>query len=124
MRLLLACFASLLAAVYLVAQPAPGVKPLSANATVDDVLKALEARGQILDNFTADVTLADNDPVTLRESSNAGKVMFQRKPNGDARIRVSFDTHKASGNTVKQRQEWLLADGLLIDQNYQTKLQV
>src|SRR4051812_37986529 len=99
-------------------------QPLPEKATVDQVLVALQSRGQNLNDFTADVKLSDTNAITLRESSRTGKVYFQRKPDGDARIRVTFETYKASGPSVQQRQDWLLAEGVLTDQNFQTKLQV
>jgi outer membrane lipoprotein-sorting protein len=99
-------------------------QPLPEKPTVDQVLTALQSRGQNFNDFTADVKLADSDPITARESTRSGKVYFQRKADGDARIRVTFETYKASGPAIQQRQDWLLADGVLTDQNFQTKLQV
>jgi hypothetical protein len=100
-------------------------QPLPEKPSVDQVLTALQSRGQNLNNFTADVKLADADPVTMRQSSRTGAVLFQRKPDGDARIRVNFKTYKGTtGPQIQQRQDWLLDNGVLTDQNFQTKLQV
>ena len=106
--------------------PPPLINPVGSAATTPEVagvLDALHDRGQSLADFTADVTIAETD--TLGSSSeNSGKVSYQRTPGGDARIRVSFDRKKIADKIVKQRREYKLEGGTLIDQNFDTKTQV
>lgn len=95
-----------------------------ATTPVEQVLDALHKRGQDLADFAAEVTLTETDAVLGTDTMRVGRVLFQKKPGGDARIRVSFDRKKLSGQMIKQRIEYLLDDGKLIDQNFETKLQV
>ena len=112
-------------------QPAPPlINPVGPPAqvapdpAVDPVLDALNTRGKNLQDFTGDVVLTESDAITGAETQRIGKVWFQRLPNGDARIRVSFDRKKLSNKELKQRIEYKLENGKLIDQNFDTKLQV
>jgi hypothetical protein len=112
-----------LCAVVIRAERANVGKQLNANSSVGDVLEALHARGQDLHDFTAGVTLTETD-VLGKETERRGMVWYQRKQNGDTRIRVSFTEKKLSGSTFKQRLEYLLENGKLVEQNYETKLQI
>src|SRR5437899_471501 len=76
------------------ASAAAAVDTPAADAGVTDVLEALKARGQNLQDFTADVVMTDTDAITAAESKNFGNVKFQRQPDGNTRIRVSFDHRK------------------------------
>jgi outer membrane lipoprotein-sorting protein len=96
--------------------------PLTQKSSVDDVLKALQARGQDLKDFTADVSQTITDPVTLHETTEKGKVFFQRQPDGDTRIRVNFERKKTGTQPeVKWHREYLLAKGTLVDQDFDGK---
>jgi outer membrane lipoprotein-sorting protein len=96
--------------------------PLTAKSSVDDVLKALQSRGQNLKDFTADVSQKMTDPITLHETTEKGKVFFQRLPDGDTRIRVNFDRKKTGTRPeVKWHREYLLAKGTLVDQDFDGK---
>lgn len=95
---------------------------LTAKSSVDDVLKALQARGQNLKDFTADVAQTDTDPITLHETVSKGKAFFQRLPDGDTRIRVNFERKKTGTQPeVKWHREYLLAKGTLVDQDFDRK---
>src|SRR3954471_20349082 len=69
---------------------------LTPQSPVDDVLDALDARGQSLKSFTADVKLSETDSATGDETTRSGKVGYQAYNNGSARIRVTFDTRQAN----------------------------
>jgi outer membrane lipoprotein-sorting protein len=90
---------------------------------VQQALDALYKRGQDLKDFAAEVRLTETDALGS-DTVRVGRVLYQLKGNGDARIRVAFDRKKLSGQMIKQRIEYLLDDGKLVDQNYDTKLQV
>lgn len=103
--------------------------PLGPGADLDTVLDALDVRGRELKDFSADVVLHATDDRTGEDSAQIGKVVFQNKGAGDARIKVSFDTKKVeNGNgqqtTVKQRLDYLLDAGWLTDRDYKKKLEV
>jgi outer membrane lipoprotein-sorting protein len=113
----------LLCAVASWAEPANAGKQLNANSSAGDVLEALHARGRDLRDFAADVTLTETD-VLGKETERRGTVWYQRRQNGDTRIRVGFTEKKLSGSTFKQRLEYLLDNGKLVEQNFETKLQI
>jgi outer membrane lipoprotein-sorting protein len=115
-----------------IAQPAsPMINPvgptadsaaLPPNATVDDVLDALHDRGQNLREFVADVELAEVDTIMSSSSKRIGKVWFQTKSNGDAKLRVRFD-QRVVGERPPQSEvkEYLLDEGWLTDRDYRAK---
>ena len=106
--------------------PPPLINPVGSNVpdpAVDQALDALDARGKNLEDFTGEVVLTETDALGS-DTQRMGKVWFQRLPNGDTRIRVSFDRKKLSKKEFKQRIEYKLEEGKLIDQNHDTKLQV
>jgi outer membrane lipoprotein-sorting protein len=104
----------------------PIIKP---DSDLDSVLDALDARGRDLKDFSADVELHTVDDRTGEDSAQIGKVVYQNKGSGDARIKVSFDTKRVeSGDgkqvTQKQRLDYVLDGGWLTDRDYQKKLEV
>jgi hypothetical protein len=104
---------------------AAGEAPAAADPAVENLLQALKVRGQDLQNFTADVSLTWRDLLLgADDKTDIGHIWFQRKPDGDARIRVSFDTRKVGNKTTNHRIEYKLEGGYFIDQNFDSKLQV
>jgi outer membrane lipoprotein-sorting protein len=104
----------------------PVIKP---DSDLDAVLDALDARGRDLSDFTADVAIHTVDDRTGEDSAQVGKVAYQRRTDGDARIKVSFDTKRvesADGKQLnqKQRLDYVLENGWLTDRDYQKKLEV
>jgi len=66
--------------------------------------------------------LTETDDVTKESSTRAGKVMFQRLPEDDARIRVTFETRESADGPAKQDKiEYLLEKGWLTERNYRRK---
>lgn len=104
--LLIGCFAS--------AAPAP--------LTVDQVLQDLDTAGRRVKEFSADVKLTETDATGLGTSTaHAGKVFFQSRPDGSARVHVIFD-RRIAGNVVREEKtEYLLDGAWLIDRNYRQK---
>lgn len=103
-----------------------GIAP---DADLDAILDVLNARGKELKDFTADVALHTIDNKTGEDSAQLGKVVFQKKSDGDSRIRVSFDqkeTETGDGKRIKQKQrlDYVLDNGWLTDRDYQKKLEV
>jgi len=96
---------------------------------LDTILDALNARGQNLADFTADVELHTIDMRTGQDTSQIGTVVFQNRKGGDSRIKVAFETKRTDeGNghpiTQKQKLDYLLDKGWLTDRDYQKKLEV
>jgi hypothetical protein len=102
------------------AQPADIVnKELTKDSSVDEILDALDARGKGFKTFTADVKLAETTTDFGDSTTKTGKVLYEDRGNGDARIYVKFDTsQKNDEQPKKQRLEYKLEDGKLIERNY------
>lgn len=95
---------------------------LKPDSSVEDILNALDARGQNLTSFTAVVKLTDVDTGLGDSTSRTGKVLFQA---GDsASLRVTFDKRQSGNKVFDEKIEYLLAGPDLIDRNYQTKSQI
>ena len=95
---------------------------LSQQSSIDEILDALDARGQNLKSFVADVKLGETDTATGDDSSRSGQIWYQA---GDQpKIHVVFDTKAANGKIAADKIEYLLAGRDLIDRTYRTKTQV
>ena len=95
-----------------------------ANAGVDPILDQLDARGQNLDSFTADVKLLERDDSTSLESTRVGRVWFQKLPDGSARMRVAF-TDKLDNKAKKvDPLDYVLDGGWLLERQHAKKIQV
>jgi outer membrane lipoprotein-sorting protein len=93
---------------------------LSQQSSIDEILDALDARGQNLKSFSADVKLSESDDATGDESTRSGKIWYQDQP----RIHVVFNTKQANGKVSDDKIEYLLSGGDLIDRTYRSKTQV
>jgi outer membrane lipoprotein-sorting protein len=106
------------------AQPAPATsapaepKKLSPDSPTDDVLDALDSRGDSLKDFTADVTLTDTDMALGTDSTLTGKIWMQRLPGDDARLRVLFDKRIVNDKPKADKTEYTLDKGWLIERSY------
>jgi len=99
--------------------------PLNANSTREDVLDALNARGQGLKDFTADVSLAETDALNGETTTLMGKVWYQGTGEGDARMRIVFDK-KLFGDKPQAgaKVEYMLDKGWLVDRDYKRKVEI
>src|SRR3982751_2804926 len=84
-------------------QSAVADKALTVDSPLDDILDALDARGQGLNDFAGTVTLTDTDTAARDAPSRTGTVVYQKKPGGDARILVRF-TKRQEGNRIFDQQ--------------------
>jgi outer membrane lipoprotein-sorting protein len=109
---------------------APAEEPkLTPDSDLDTTLDALNARGQNLKDFSADVAIHTADNRTGEDTAQIGTVIFQNRNNGDSRIKVAFDkkeTDNGNGQKIAQKQklDYVLEDGWLTDRDYQKKLEV
>ena len=88
------------------------------NATVDQVLDAMDARGQNLIDFSAKVKLTNSDASTGDSVINEGTVQFQKKPDGNVRIRVAFDKEQNGDEIDDVDHSYILDAGWLIERDY------
>jgi len=97
---------------------------LSADASVDEVLDALDARGRTLRGFVANVRLTETDESTALSSTRAGKIWYQNKGGNDVRLRVVFDKKEQGRSAFDEKIEYILDDGWLLDRDYDKRIQV
>jgi outer membrane lipoprotein-sorting protein len=94
-------------------------------STREDILDALNTRGQGLKDFTANVSLAETEALSGETTTMVGKVVYQARGEGDARMRVLFDK-KLFGEKVQPgaKVEYTLDDGWLTDRDYKRKIEI
>lgn len=99
--------------------------PLAANASIDQVLDALDERGKNLRDFTARVAITKGNPDLGNLDTDFGQVWFSRAGAAGPHIRVTFDKHK-QGKIIStnQKQDYLLEGEWLIDRDYHKQTQV
>src|SRR3954471_9762255 len=101
-----------------------GGNKLSADSSVDQVLEALERRGQGVKDFTADVVLEEKDTGLGEKTTQKGTAVYQKKGEGDARVRVVFNSKERGKKILSEKTEYLLDDGWLTDRDYTRKSEV
>lgn len=109
------------------AAPSAPTAPSTAasSSIVDQTLDQLDALGEGLRDFSADVSLTETDALVGDSVTRAGKVGYTSKPDGDAMIRVTFDTRQVADEQPKpEKLEYALRDGWLIERDYRRKTEV
>jgi outer membrane lipoprotein-sorting protein len=101
----------------------PSTQPqrLSFQSSVGQILDALDARGKDLKNFSAGVVLTATDNSTGDARNNTGTVIFQRKGDDDARIRVDFTRQQLGDKIFTVDHQYALDNGILDDRDYKKK---
>ncbi len=99
-------------------------KPLSADTPVEQTLDALDQVGRGLKDFDAQVSMGQNDDVTGVDTRRTGKVSYQVKKEGDARVHVVFDKKIVGKRMQEKKIEYLLDDGWLTDRNYESRTEI
>lgn len=106
-------------------KPLPADGKLTADAGIDALLAALHRRGLDLTDFDADVKLADSDAATGSTTTRAGRVLYHKLAEGEARLRVTFETRQEDDARPRnERLEYLLDGPWLTDRNYARKIEV
>lgn len=118
-------------------QPQPATMPaasaeasagLSADSSVDQVLDALDRRGQNLRTLTADVRMKETDQAMGDETARSGRVWLENRPDGTTRFHALFDRKEEGTDKDKKvtedKIEYVLDGGKLIDRNYRKTTQV
>lgn len=94
-----------------------------AMASVDATLDALHESGVNLRSLAADVSLAEDSSDTGDRVTRLGRIVLQKLPDGDTRVRATF-TQKQSGNRIEEEKRDVLLQGQnLIDRDYKNKKQ-
>src|SRR5258706_1706016 len=121
MRFLLAAVLSLMVSSLALAE----TPPLDGGSSREQILDALNARGQGLKDFVADVSLAQTDSLSGDVTTLIGKVAYQAKGEGDARMRIVFDK-KLFGDKPQAgaKVEYMLDKGWLNDRGYKRNIEI
>lgn len=110
------------------AQPVPDAAatvPATQPSIVDQTLDQLDALGEGLRDFVADVRLTETDALVGDSVTRAGKVSYLSKAEGDAMIRITFDTRQVAGAEAKpEKLEYALKDGWLIERDHRLHVEV
>src|SRR4051812_40939061 len=98
MRIVFLIVASLLTSFALADPPADiADRELSSKSSIDEILDALDARGHGFKTFTANVKHSETATDFEDKTTKSGRVIYQDLGNGNARIRVTFDTSEHNG---------------------------
>jgi outer membrane lipoprotein-sorting protein len=96
---------------------------LNQKSSIDDVLDALQASGNNLKSFTADLTREESDAIG-KDLTRYGKIWFQIKPDGNPIMHLLLNRKKVGdGKVVEDKKEYLLDDGWVIDRAYDIKVE-
>ena len=106
------------------ASPAAPSGTLTADASVDQILDALDARGDGLKDFTAQVKLEEVDEAVGNAIVRTGRIWFQRLEGDDARLRLTLDQKTVKEKTIEEKLEYVYAGGWLIDRDYRRQINV
>ncbi len=95
-------------------------------ASTDDVLEQLHTRGNDLKTLAADVKLmtADTELGDADWDTRTGRLVVERKTDGDTRLRASFAKRERGKRVEEARKDYLLDGVQLIERDYATKRQV
>jgi hypothetical protein len=114
------------------APPAPAPAPQAAGAdqaltsksSIDQVLDAMDARGQDLKDFTAAVKLTETDAALGTGIARTGRIWLQRRGEGNDRVRVLFNKRITDKGSRAEKIEYVLSDGWLLDRDYTASRQI
>lgn len=94
-------------------------------SALDRILDGLDARGRSLETLVADVGKSERDEALGEDNeTRTGRVMYQQLPDGEIRIRASFDKVITGERTREERVEYLLDRGVLTDRTYRSRVEV
>src|SRR4051794_31217343 len=88
---------------------------LTTASPTDEILDRLHEVGKDLKTFTAKVVLRETDQIAQDTSSRSGSAVYEKKANGDARMRITFTTRTQDNVTQQQQIDYLLDNGWLVD---------
>ena len=81
-------------------------------AKIDDILDALQQRGQDLKEFSASVSQVEANDTMGTSATKTGKIWYQVKPDGSPRIRILFEKKAIEDKPAHdERREYLHVAG-------------
>jgi hypothetical protein len=95
--------------------------PLPADASVENVLDALDQRGKTIKEFVAKLSDSSGDSDFGNQTIHTGAIWFQHRVQGEDRIHILFDKVIIGHVIEAQKREYLLDGEWLIDRNYDAK---
>jgi hypothetical protein len=95
--------------------------PLAADASVENVLDALDQRGKTIKEFVAKLSDSSGDPDFGNQTIHTGTIWFQHRGEGQDRVHVLFEKVIIGHVIQAQKREYLLDGEWLIDRNYDAK---
>lgn len=90
---------------------------LTAGSSTDEILDRLHEVGRDLKTFTVKVVLRETDRVAQDTLSRSGEAVYEKKANGDVRMRMSFTSRTQDGVTQQQQRDYVLDDGWLVERD-------
>lgn len=112
--------------VVLVTQPAApssNPAPLTVQSSIDEILDALDARGENLSSLSSVVRLTETDPGIGSTVIRSGRFWMSTVGN-DTRVRVRFEQRQTANRIRDEVIEYLLADDTLYDRDVAKKREV
>ena len=91
---------------------------LAPDTPIDQILDALDVRGDTLKSFVADVSLTESDTSIGEESTRTGKIWFQNLGKDNSRVRVTFENIIRDRRARDEKIEYVLDKGWLTERNY------
>jgi len=92
---------------------------------LDALLDGLHERGQTLRDFSGNVALVTTDTSSGEDpTTQTGQVVYQKLPDQNARIRITFEKKTIGERTLEQRIEYLLDGEWLTDRDYRRRIEV
>jgi outer membrane lipoprotein-sorting protein len=107
-----------------VAQESAPPTSTTAVSEIDAILDRLDARGDSLKGFTADVLMAETDNTTGLSTTRIGKVWIQKLQDNNARMRVGFTKKVVNDQTSDDRRDYVFDKGWLTDRDYRRRTQI
>jgi len=91
---------------------------------LDALLDGLHERGQTLRDFSGNVALVTTDTSSGEDpTTQTGQVVYQKLPDQNARIRITFEKKTIGERTLEQRIEYLLDGEGLTDRDYRRRIE-
>lgn len=97
--------------------------PLKVDASIDELLDALDARGENLESLSATVRLTETDPGIGNTVIRTGRFWLSNS-RGEPRVRVRFEQRQVANRVRDEVIEYLLAGDTLHDRDVARKREV
>jgi len=98
---------------------------LDTSSSIDQVLQALDDKGQSMVSLRAGVSLAEDDMAVGGTKTRTGSIWLEKRPlPTGTRLRVQFDTYLTEKTKAQEQIDYLMEGDWLIDRNYKMKQEV